>query len=103
MRTISSAFGKLLVSVMLVVGLTTAACNQRSSDVKVKKGKDGSEDVRIKQRQNTDSVDVKHDKTIERNNNGDVKVKESTKVDRDNNTGQGTRESTTTTKKTEKK
>lgn len=98
MRTISSAFGKLLVSVMLVAGLTATSCNQRSSEVKVKKDKNGSEDVRIKQRQNTDSVDVKHDKTIDRDKNGDVKVKESTKIDRDNNSGQGTNQSSTTTR-----
>jgi hypothetical protein len=104
MRTISSAFGKLLVSVMLIAGLTATSCNQRSSDVKVKKDKNGSEDVRIKQRQNTDSVDVKHDKTIDRDKDGDVKIKENTKIDRDKNNGQGSSQSsTTTTTKTERK
>ncbi len=81
MRTINSAFGKLLVSVMLVVGLTAASCNQRSGEVKVKRDSDG--DVRIEERKNTDSLDYKHDKTIDRDDDGDVKVKENTKVDRD--------------------
>ena len=102
MRTISTAFGKLLVSVMLVAGLTATSCNQRSGEVKVKKDKNGSEDVRVKQRQNTDSVDVKYDKTIDRDKNGDVKVKENTKIDRDNNSGQGASQSSTTTR-TDKK
>jgi len=83
MRTINSAFGKLLVSVMLVVGLTAASCNQRSGEVKVKSDNDG--DVRIQERKNTDSLDYKRDKTIDRDDDGDIKVKENTKVDRDNN------------------
>jgi len=84
MRTISSAFGKLLVSVMLVVGLTAASCNQRSSEVKVKEDREG--DVRVRERQETDSVDIKRDQTIDREDDGDVEVKDKVKVDRDDDT-----------------
>ena len=93
MRTMKSVLGKVLVSAMLVLGLTAASCNQRSGEVKVKEDREGNEEVRIRERQNTDSVDIKRDQTIERDEDGygDTKVKDNTKIDmeRDRNEGQG--------------
>ncbi|MGE5419993.1 MAG: hypothetical protein ACM3UT_07385 [Chloroflexota bacterium] len=92
-----SVFGKVFVTVMLVLGLTATSCNQKSSEVKVKEDKQGNKEVRMQQRQNTDSVDIKRDQRIKTDADGDKTVKENSKVevDRNNNSGQGAREGTT--------
>lgn len=93
----NSVFGKLLVSAMLVLGLTASSCNQRSGEVKVKEDREGNEEVRIRERQNTDSVDIKRDQTIERDADGDKTIKDNSKVDVDvdrDNSGQGGSEGT---------
>ncbi|HEX2967648.1 MAG TPA: hypothetical protein VHO46_00995 [Bacteroidales bacterium] len=92
MKRMKSVLVRSLLTVMLVVGLTAASCNQRSGEVKVKEDKQGNEDVRIKQRQNTDSVDVKRDQTIERNSDGDSKIKEDSRIETDRSSGQGSSE-----------
>lgn len=91
-----SVFGKVFVTVILVLGLTATSCNQKSGEVKVKEDSQGNKEVRMKERQNTDSVDIKRDQTIKTDADGDKTIKDNSKVnvDRDNNTGQGGREGT---------
>lgn len=81
MRNVKSVFGKVFVSVMLVLGLTAASCNQRSSDVRVREDQQETEDSRIRDRQ--DSVGIERDQRM------DEDVDKSTQgID---NTGQGGR------------
>lgn len=95
MKTVKSVFGKVLVSFMLVLGLTAASCQQRSEEVRVKETEDrqGNEEVRIRERQNNDSVDIKRDQTIREDEDGygDTKVKDNTKIEmeRDRTPSQG--------------
>lgn len=91
MKTVRSVFGKVLVSFMLVIGLTAASCQQRSEEVRVKEDREGNEEVRIRERQNNDSVDIKRDQTLRQDEDGDIKVNERTKVetDRDQTQSQG--------------
>lgn len=82
MRKMNSVFGKVLVSVMLVLGLTAVSCNQRS-DVKVREDR---EDARIRERQ--DSIDLRRDQSVEPTD----EVRDNTGVDpeRDRDMGRDT-------------
>lgn len=88
MKTVKSVFGKVLVSFMLVIGLTAASCNQRSEEVRVKEDREGNEEVRIRERQNNDSVDIKRDQTFRQDEDGDIEVKENNRVETDRNQNQ---------------
>ena len=66
-----SFFGKVFVSFVLILGLTAASCNQRSSDVRVN---EGDEDIRMREH-NVDSV------RQEDEGYGDTKVRDNTRID----------------------
>lgn len=78
MKRVSS----FVMSVILVVGLVSASCNNRRSEqVRVKENKNGTEDVRVQKHTDNDSVSVDKSGTYRRDNEGNVTSK--TKVDKD--------------------
>jgi hypothetical protein len=81
------------MSVILVVGLVSASCNNRRSEqVRVKENKNGTEDVRVEKHLDNDSVSVDKSGTYRQDNEGNVTSK--TKVDKDvknDNNNQNTR------------
>lgn len=91
----NSVFGKVLVSAMLVLGLTAASCNQRSGEVRVQDDTEENDDVRIRDRQNNDSVDINRDQAIDRDDDADKMINDNSNVDVDrNNSGQSGSEGT---------
>jgi hypothetical protein len=97
MKKVSSVFGKFIISAMLITGLAACNTNQRSEEVRVKERKDGSEEVRIKQDVDNDSVKIDRDATIRKDEDGygDTKVKDNTKVDLERDRGDADNNSST--------
>lgn len=93
MKTVRSVFGKVLVSFMLVLGLTAASCQQRGGNERVNDDMQENEDVRIRERQNNDSVDIQRDQIIREEDDGygDTKVRDNTEIEmeRDRTPSQG--------------
>ncbi|HLN21734.1 MAG TPA: hypothetical protein VK213_11635 [Bacteroidales bacterium] len=79
-----TVFGKSIFSIILVFSLVAASCNtnENRKDVRVRKGNDGNEDVRVKEHRENDSVSIDREKKIRQDNDGDKTVKEDVDVDR---------------------
>lgn len=99
MKTIRSVSVKILISAAFILGISAASCNQRSGEVRYNEDTEGNEDVRIRERQNNDSVDINRDQVIESDEDGygDTKVRDNTKIDmeRDRSEGQGSEDAST--------
>lgn len=87
MKKVSSAFGKFIISAMLVTGLAACNTNQRSQEGSERS--EGSEDVRIRQDTDRDTMNTDRDATIRTDEDGygDTKVQDNTKVDLERDRG----------------